>query len=106
MPKKNINTRIVGTPWFIRLGLYVIVAIVGLVLTVLGMANPDQVDGWLQQAGSLAAIVGGLFAAANTGPDSDNHPRSSEPRPATNEPVIVHDAPDELTRLRSQLGQE
>lgn len=70
---------VIGTPWFIRLGIYTVVAIVGLVLTVLGFAEPDQVDSWLGQTGSVAALIGGLLAMANTGRGSDE--------PA--EPVVV-----------------
>lgn len=69
---------VIGTPWFIRLGLYVVVAIVGLVLTVLGIAQPEQVDSWLGQVGSVAALIGGLLAAANTGRESDEKPIAVE----------------------------
>ena len=65
---------VIGTPWFVRLSVYVVVAVVGLVLTVLGFATPSDVDSWLGQVGSLAALVGGLLAAANTGRESDEKP--------------------------------
>lgn len=40
---------VVATPWWVRLATYVIVAIIGLVATALGVAQPDQVDQWLGQ---------------------------------------------------------
>jgi len=65
---------IVGTPWWVRLAVYVTVAIVGLALTALGIVQPEQVDGWLGQTGGLAALIGGLLAAVNTGRASDESP--------------------------------
>ena len=65
---------VIGTPWWIRLAIYVVVAVAGLVLTVLGVAQPEQVDSWLGQTGSIAALVGGLLAAVNTGRESDEKP--------------------------------
>lgn len=65
---------VIGTPWWLRLLIYVIVAVVGLVLTALGIVRPEQVDSWLGQVGSLAALVGGLLASANTGRASDLSP--------------------------------
>ena len=65
---------VIGTPWWVRLAVYVVVATVGLVLTALGIVRPEQVDSWLGQVGSLAALIGGLLAAANTGPASDMSP--------------------------------
>lgn len=65
---------VIGTPWWIRLAIYVVVAIVGLVLTVFGIVQPAQVDSWLGQTGGLAALIGGLIAAANTGKESDEAP--------------------------------
>lgn len=67
---------VIGTPWWIRLAIYVVVAVAGLVLTVLGVAQPEQVDSWLGQTGSIAALVGGLLAAVNTGRESDEKPVS------------------------------
>lgn len=65
---------VIGTPWWIRLAIYVVVAGTGLVLTVLGIAQPEEVDSWLAQTGSLAAMIGGLIAAVNTGRESDEAP--------------------------------
>lgn len=65
---------VIGTPWWLRLLIYVIVAVVGLVLTAMGIVRPEQVDSWLGQVGSLAALVGGLLASANTGRASDLSP--------------------------------
>lgn len=65
---------VIGTPWWVRLAVYVVVAVAGLVLTVLGVAQPEQVDSWLGQTGSIAALVGGLLAAVNTGRESDEKP--------------------------------
>lgn len=65
---------VVGSPWWVRLAIYTAVAIAGLVLTVLGIAQPDQVDSWLGQTGSIAALIGGLLAAVNTGRESDEKP--------------------------------
>lgn len=85
---------VIGTPWFVRLTLYVIVAVVGLVLTVLGYASPDQVDGWLGQIGSVAALVGGLLAAANTGRESDEKPVAVEvPVPSVAHPAVADPTP-------------
>ena len=69
---------VIGSPWWLRLALYVLVAVVGLVLTVLGLAQPEQVDAWLGQVGSVAALIGGLLAAANTGRESDEKPVAVE----------------------------
>lgn len=72
---------VIGTPWFIRKAVYVIVTIIGLVCVLLGVAQPDQVDTWLHQAsliaeqlGPLAAVIGGGMAAMNTGRASDKSP--------------------------------
>lgn len=72
---------VIGTPWFIRKAVYVIVTIVGLVCVLLGWVQPDQVDNWVTQAsiiaaqlGPLAAIIGGGMAAMNTGWESDERP--------------------------------
>lgn len=72
---------VIGTPWFIRKAVYVIVTIIGLVCVLLGVAQPDQVDTWLHQAsliaaqlGPLAAVIGGGMAAMNTGAASDKSP--------------------------------
>ncbi|GAB3946690.1 hypothetical protein [Corynebacterium tapiri] len=65
---------VIGTPWFVRLAVYVVVAAVGLALTVAGIVQPEQVDSWLGQTGSLAALIGGLLAAVNTGRESDEKP--------------------------------
>lgn len=72
---------VIGTPWFIRKAVYVIVTIIGLVCVLLGVAQPDQVDGWLDQVsliaaqlGPLAAVIGGGMAAMNTGAASDKSP--------------------------------
>lgn len=81
---RNAKPRaVIGTPWFIRLGIYTLVALVGLVLTVLGIAQPEQVDSWLGQTGSIAALIGGLLAAVNTGRESDEKPVAvTAPAPA------------------------
>lgn len=65
---------VIGTPWFIRKAVYAVVTIIGLAAVVLGWAQPDQVDQWVAQAGSLAAIIGGGMAAMNTGWESDEKP--------------------------------
>lgn len=81
---------VVGTPWFVRLAVYVVVAVVGLVMTVLGFATPADVDSWLGQVGSLAALIGGLLAAANTGRGSDEKSEPVEmavPQPSVALPV-------------------
>lgn len=91
MPNAPKPRAVIGTPWWIRLAIYVIVAATGLVLTVLGIAQPEQVDSWLAQTGSLAAMIGGLLAAVNTGRESDEAPlRVEVPTPV---PVAVPTAP-------------
>ena len=54
---------VIGTPWFIRKAVYVIVTIIGLVCVLLGVVQPDQVDSWLHQV-----------AAMSTGEASDKSP--------------------------------
>lgn len=85
---------VIGTPWFIRKAIYATVTIVGLVAVVLGWVQPDQVDLWVTQAGSLAAIIGGGMAALNTGWESDEKPVGVEiataPAPV-HEPQPVYD---------------
>lgn len=89
MTHRTVSTprAVIGTPWWLRLLIYVIVAIVGLVLTALGIVRPEQVDSWLGQVGSLAALIGGLLAAANTGRASDLSPAdeiaANRPTPET-----------------------
>lgn len=76
------NLEVVTTPWFIRLGLYILVAAVGLVLTVLGYAVPEDVDTWLGQLGPIAAMIGGLAAAFNvTKDDKVTAPDATRPTP-------------------------
>lgn len=72
---------VIGSPWYIRKTVYVVVTIVGLVAVAFGWAQPDQVDGWVSQAstilsqiGPLAAVIGGLVAGVHTGPASDKSP--------------------------------
>ena len=90
MTHRTVSTprAVIGTPWWVRLLIYVIVAIVGLVLTALGIVRPEQVDSWLGQVGSLAALIGGLLAAANTGRASDMSPAQEI---ATNRPAPAVD---------------
>ena len=79
---------VIRTPWFVRLAIYVVIAVVGLVLTVMGFTNPEMVDAWLGQTGSIAALVGGLLAAVNTNRGSDEVAVEIEDKPVT----IVSDA--------------
>jgi len=82
---------VIGTPWWIRLAVYVVVAAVGLALVAFGIASPEQVDSWLGQTGGLAALIGGALAAVNTGRESDEAPVGVViEQPATPEP---EDAP-------------
>lgn len=92
---------VIGTPWFIRKAVYAVATLVGLAAVVLGWVQPDQVDQWVAQAGSLAAIIGGGMAAINTGWESDEKPVGVDvvPVPAPT-PAPVHDGftayPDEV----------
>lgn len=83
MTQKFTPRAVIGTPWFIRKTIYLIVTLVGLVAVVLGWVTPGDVDVWLTQVGSLAAVVGGGMAAMNTG-------RASDQTPA--EEIAVHSA--------------
>lgn len=67
-------------PWWLRLAIYVVVAVVGLILTAMGFADSAQVDSWLDQVGPIAATIGGLVAAINTGRASDQNPYVGEHR--------------------------
>lgn len=89
---------VVATPWWVRLATYVTVAIIGLVATALGIAQPDDVDQWLGQVGSLAALIGGLLAAAHTGKASDETPAEEIARlnPAGGVPDGFTAYPDEV----------
>lgn len=99
---------VIGTPWFLRKAVYVVVTIVGLVAVVFGWAEPDQVDGWssqlstvLAQLGPLAAIIGGLVAGVHTGPASDKSPAEEIADNLPAAPAPVHDGftayPDEVS---------
>lgn len=99
------SPEVVQTPWFIRLGLYVVVAAVGLVLTVLGYTQPDQVDGWLDQVGRIAALVGGLLAAVNVTKDTKK-PTPAEPEPAPMPtPAPSSTGNQLLDQLRDRIAQ-
>lgn len=74
MTNKHTPRAVIGTPWFIRKAIYLVVTAVGLVAVVLGWVTPGDVDMWLTQVGSLAAMVGGGMAAMNTGRASDKSP--------------------------------
>ena len=74
MTNKQTPRAVIGTPWFIRKAIYLVVTVVGLVAVVLGWVTPGDVDAWLTQVGSLAAVVGGGMAAMNTGRASDKSP--------------------------------
>lgn len=66
MTHRMQNARnVVGTPWWLRLCLYVVVAIGGLIATALGLVEPADVDNWLAQAVSLGALIGGGMAAVH-----------------------------------------
>ncbi|ART22308.1 hypothetical protein CBE89_13075 [Corynebacterium striatum] len=69
--KSSKARAVMATPWWIRLAIYVAVGLVGLVLTILGIVEPSQVDSWLGQAGGIAAFIGGMLAAVHTGRASD-----------------------------------
>ena len=69
--KSSKARAVVATPWWIRLAVYVAVGLVGLVLTILGIVEPSQVDSWLGQTGGIAAFIGGMLAAVHTGRASD-----------------------------------
>ena len=110
MPNAPKPRAVIGTPWWIRLAIYVIVAVTGLVLTVLGIAQPEQVDSWLAQTGSLAAMIGGLLAAVNTGRESDEAPVGVQiPVPvavpyAAATADVVECGPDEYTGRHREAG--
>lgn len=74
MTQKFTPRAVIGTPWFIRKAVYLIVTLVGLVAVIFGWVTPGDVDMWLTQVGSLAAVVGGGMAAMNTGRASDKSP--------------------------------
>lgn len=100
MTHRKINApkprAVIGTPWVVRKAVYLVATLVGLAAVVLGWAQPDQVDQWVAQAGSLAAIIGGGMAAMNTGWESDEKPVGVDvaavPAPASvHEPEPVYD---------------
>lgn len=62
-----------GSPWVIRKTIYAVVTLIGVAAVVLGWVQPDQVDQWVAQAGSLAAIIGGGLATLNTNQTSDDY---------------------------------
>lgn len=99
MRKKNSGT--VVTPWFIRLSLYVTVAGVGLVLTLLGYTDERTVDGWLDQLGPLAATIGGIVAALYTTRDETE----DDPAPAPVAPPAVPVAPPRSSAGNATLEQ-
>ena len=90
---------VIGTPWWIRLAVYVVVAAVGLALVAFGIVSPDEVDGWLGQTGGLAALIGGALAAVNTGRESDEAPvgvvieQPATPAPDTPTALPVYTGP-------------
>lgn len=66
MTHRMQNARnVVATPWWLRLCLYVVVAIGGLIATALGLVEPADVDNWLAQVVSVGALIGGGMAAVN-----------------------------------------
>lgn len=69
---------VIGTPWFVRKAVYAAATLIGLAAVILGWAQPDQVDQWVTQLGSLAAVIGGGMAAMNTGWESDEKPVAVE----------------------------
>ena len=87
--KSSKARAVVATPWWIRLAIYVAVGLVGLVLTILGIVEPSQVDSWLGQTGGIAAFIGGMLAAVHTGRASDESAaaEASQPADAPAEPV-------------------
>ena len=91
------NTGIITTPWFIRLAIYALVAIIGLVAVGLGIVDQTQVDSWLTQTGSLAALIGGLVAATHTGRHSDNTVPFVIDGSSGSEPSAPLDGRDELS---------
>lgn len=66
MTHRMQNARnVVGTPWWLRLCLYVVVATGGLIATALGLVEPADVDNWLTQVVSLGALISGGMAAVH-----------------------------------------
>lgn len=79
MTHRMQNARnVVATPWWLRLCLYVVVAIGGLIATALGLVEPADVDNWLAQVVSLGALIGGGMAAVHVEkPTRDTTPAES-----------------------------
>lgn len=101
MDQKFTPRAVIGTPWFLRKAIYLIVTLIGLVAVVMGWVAPGDVDEWLTQVGSLAAVVGGGMAAMNTGKASDETPAEEIARtnPETAAPV------ETLDDIRDRLGE-
>lgn len=97
------NADVVQTPWFIRIGIYIVVAVIGLALTIMGYVDPGQVDSWLGQVGNIAAVVGGLLAAVNVNKDvkkPESPPvQSAPPAPATSSGDAL------LAQMRERIAQ-
>lgn len=81
MTRKRTKETVV-TPWFIRLGIYVAVGLVGLVTVAMGFAQPEQVEAWIGQVGGLSAVIGALFAGTNLTRDEKVPAPKPEPEPA------------------------
>lgn len=95
--------RLAANPWWIRKLIYVIVAVIGLVATGVGWATDGQVDGWLENVGTIAAAVGGILAAVYTGRNSDNRkPVVTSPRdvPAP----VIHQIVDHFLKPARPTG--
>ena len=73
-PRSPKPRAVIGSPWFVRKAVYLIVGLVGLIAVAFGIVSPEQADSWLAQAASLGAALGGFYAGVNTGPASDESP--------------------------------
>lgn len=100
---RNIDT--VVLPWFIRLGLYVVIAIVGAVGVARGWVDQATVDGWLDQSGYLAALIGGVVASLNVTRDrkvGGGTPAPTSEAPEVPAPVVT---PAPISSSRSLLDE-
>lgn len=82
------NTDAVVVPWFIRLGLYVAIAVFGGFGVIRGWVDQSTVDGWLEQSGYLAALISSVVASLNVTRDRKVTPATPAPTP---DPVAVAD---------------
>lgn len=78
MARKRSNET-VAVPWYVRIGVYGLLGLVGVVSVTFGFADTSQVDSWFSQADGIALVVVSILAGLNINKDKKEDPEPPKP---------------------------